>query len=90
MKKRKTPPYSYSSVKCRTLINAYKRMIKANKKQAESFLTKTLEKLKKYTRKDLNNMKISELKVLFKAKKSRFLPNMTKQEMVNTLLRSRR
>jgi len=70
--------------------NSYKKEIKANEKQSRDQLTKTLDRLKTYDRKKLNNMRIPELKVLIKAKKIRLLPFMTKQEMINRLLGARR
>lgn len=70
--------------------NDYKKEIEANEKQTQDFLTKTLDRLKKYGRKELNSMRLSELKILLKAKKIRPSQIMTKQEMINRLLGAKR
>jgi len=66
--------------------SAYKKEIEANEKQLQKDRAGVLKKLKGYDRKQLNSMRISELKVLFKAKKIRPLQVMTKQDMINRLL----
>ena len=63
------------------VYEAYKKEISKQKRQS-----KRLE----FDRKKLNSMRISELRILFKAKKIRLLQIMTKQDMVNRLLGARR
>jgi len=70
--------------------SAYKKEIETNGKQLQDDRAEVLKKLKGYDRKQLNSMRISELKVLFKAKKIRPLQVITKQDMINALLGKRR
>ena len=68
----------------------YKEEIKANEKQLQNDQAKILKRLKGCDRKQLNSMRISELKMLVKAKKIRLSQIMTKQDMINALLGARR
>lgn len=63
------------------VYQTYKKEIGKQKRQS-----KRLE----FDRKKLNSMKISELRILFKAKKIRLLQIMTKQDMINRLLGAKR
>lgn len=68
--------------------NAYKYEIKRNEKRIEAEEKELTER--KLDRKKLNNMRIPEIKALVKAKKIRITPITTKQEMINSLLGTRR
>ena len=67
---------------------AYKNEIKRNEYQVKADDKKLNEQ--KFDRKKLNNLRVSELKALMKAKKLRFTQITPKQEMVNLLLGARR